>query len=339
MLGKNIGRLRTRLGLTQEQLAEKMGVTRSSIARWENDIDIPKMANLIELAKIFGVSVNELTNVNIDIKTGRTDESPKQREYHRFRKTFARGIAFATSIILLGLASMMFCINESPLIKTKYEIVAQCEAEHSGQKEIGECTTSKLAKAEYDDTAVLMGTAVLFVSVILAVPFYIILGIQYGTIRKGTNQEDRLVPAELKTKINRDFPLQIAVGVCLVLVGIVSLIMAYGLKMVPMYSTLPVMGLFIVLSLAIYLFIYGGIQKSSIAEAEVAEKLAKLTGEQKRKTDLVGKLCAITMLTATAVYVGSGLFFATWGWMWPVFPIGGIVCAIISVFFDPLEEA
>ncbi len=59
-LGEKIRRARSRCGLSQEQLAEKMAVSRSAVAKWETDKGLPDVGNLKVLARLLSVSVDEL---------------------------------------------------------------------------------------------------------------------------------------------------------------------------------------------------------------------------------------------------------------------------------------
>lgn len=52
--------LRTRAGMSQEKLSEKLGVSRQAITKWETDKGAPEMDNLMALSDLFGVSVDEL---------------------------------------------------------------------------------------------------------------------------------------------------------------------------------------------------------------------------------------------------------------------------------------
>lgn len=63
-LGKRIGQLRRAKGITQEALAEKLGVTPQAVSKWENDGSCPDIALLPELAKILGISTDELLTGN-----------------------------------------------------------------------------------------------------------------------------------------------------------------------------------------------------------------------------------------------------------------------------------
>jgi len=59
-LGKRIVQYRKELGLTQEQLAEKLGVTAQAVSKWENDQSCPDIYTLPKLADLFGVTTDIL---------------------------------------------------------------------------------------------------------------------------------------------------------------------------------------------------------------------------------------------------------------------------------------
>lgn len=62
-MGKRIAAHRKRLGLTQDQLAEQLGVSPQAVSKWENDISCPDISTLPRLAEIFGISTDELLGV------------------------------------------------------------------------------------------------------------------------------------------------------------------------------------------------------------------------------------------------------------------------------------
>ncbi len=62
MFKDNLIQLRKYNRLTQEQLAEKIGVTRQAIAKWEAGDTVPDLDKCKALAEIFGVSLDDLAN-------------------------------------------------------------------------------------------------------------------------------------------------------------------------------------------------------------------------------------------------------------------------------------
>ena len=58
--GDNLRKIRKSKKMSQEQLAEKMNVTRQSVSKWENGESYPEMNNIFELCKVFNCKLNEL---------------------------------------------------------------------------------------------------------------------------------------------------------------------------------------------------------------------------------------------------------------------------------------
>jgi len=62
-MGKRIANWRKQLGLTQDALAEKLGVTAQAVSKWENDQSCPDISMLPKLAKVFGITTDELLGI------------------------------------------------------------------------------------------------------------------------------------------------------------------------------------------------------------------------------------------------------------------------------------
>ncbi len=61
-LAENIRNARKSIGLTQEQLAEKLGITLGTISKWEREASEPEISYLMELADILRTSMDALTD-------------------------------------------------------------------------------------------------------------------------------------------------------------------------------------------------------------------------------------------------------------------------------------
>lgn len=95
-LGKKIRQLRFKAGLTQEQLAEKMGVGPQAVSKWENAAAMPDITALPKLAETFGVTIDDLFDLTAEQRLNRienrmdTEEELPQdvfREFEEFLKT------------------------------------------------------------------------------------------------------------------------------------------------------------------------------------------------------------------------------------------------------------
>ncbi len=59
-LGERILRLRGEKKMSQEELAEALGVSRQSVSKWENSASVPELDKLVQMGELFGVSLDEL---------------------------------------------------------------------------------------------------------------------------------------------------------------------------------------------------------------------------------------------------------------------------------------
>lgn len=69
-----VAELRRQSGMTQLELAEKMGVTDKAVSKWERDLSFPDINSVPKLAEIFGVSVDELMQVKTNSKESSLSE-------------------------------------------------------------------------------------------------------------------------------------------------------------------------------------------------------------------------------------------------------------------------
>lgn len=111
-LGKRISENRKRLGLTQDQLAEKLGITAQAVSKWENDLSCPDIAILPALADIFGISTDVLLGREAPRQLVEAEaaekEEPEGVHIHNGKWEFhwdsgkRSAVAFALMVLLVG---------------------------------------------------------------------------------------------------------------------------------------------------------------------------------------------------------------------------------------------
>ena len=67
-LGENIQYLRKQKKITQEQLAEKMDVSRQTVSRWESDEVTPELGKIVELSELFCCRLDALVRENLRLR-------------------------------------------------------------------------------------------------------------------------------------------------------------------------------------------------------------------------------------------------------------------------------
>ena len=74
-IGENIRNYRKKNDLTQEEFAERLGVTYQSVSRWENGNTYPDIELLPAIAKVLGITLDELMGMTEEEKERRASEA------------------------------------------------------------------------------------------------------------------------------------------------------------------------------------------------------------------------------------------------------------------------
>ena len=93
-LGKLIAEMRKQKGMTQLELAEKMGVTDKAVSKWERELACPDIHTLPALAEALGLSVDELMQ-------GKCGRLPENGRTGVILNTVFRGVALAMGVVLV----------------------------------------------------------------------------------------------------------------------------------------------------------------------------------------------------------------------------------------------
>lgn len=103
---ENLIKLRKQRGLSQEELAEKIEVSRQTIYKWETGQNYPEMDRLVILSELFNCSIDDLIKTEINV----TNVTHKDK-YDKFYSKYARNIAFGVWFVLLGVSVMLLLFD------------------------------------------------------------------------------------------------------------------------------------------------------------------------------------------------------------------------------------
>ena len=97
--GSMIAKLRKEKGMTQLELAEKMGVTDKAVSKWERDLSFPDVNTIPKLAEMFNVTTDELLQVKEDANKNITNKKVFEIVNLAFK-----GVALAMGVAVLVLS-------------------------------------------------------------------------------------------------------------------------------------------------------------------------------------------------------------------------------------------
>ena len=107
-LGENLQRLRKESGLSQEDVAQKLFVSRQSVSKWENGNAEPGVENLKALAKLYGVTLDELVGNGPAEVFQFAGEEPDTEDTANSDQQYHRLVVFrAVWVLVVGIISLM----------------------------------------------------------------------------------------------------------------------------------------------------------------------------------------------------------------------------------------
>ena len=314
ILADKIIRLRKKNGWSQEELADKMNVSRQAVSKWEAAQTTPDLEKILQLGNLFGVTTDYLLKdelVDEEFVEG-VDETPIRKislaeanDYLEQRKNASVQIAIAT----------LLCIISPILI---FLLLA-----------FSECTSIPIT----ENLAVGIGMVALFSLVTIAVVIYIRVGFKnapYEFLEKEPFETEYGVTglAREKQKTYRNTYIKYNIfGTCACILSPVPLICAALsgkglLVMIMLCVTL------LTVAIGVMIFIVAGVRWASmqklLKEGEFSEK-----GKQKNK--IIEAIGTVYWLLATAIYLGWSFLTSNWHITWVIWPIAGVLFAVVEL--------
>lgn len=126
--GENLRNLRKSKKITQEQLAEKVGVSRQSVSKWETGEAYPEMNNILILCDIFNCKINTLVNEGLlDINSLDEEIKMKVVKFKEKKQRKMKGISKAIYVVarilqifvILGICLSLICMISIPFVLNK----------------------------------------------------------------------------------------------------------------------------------------------------------------------------------------------------------------------------
>ena len=115
MLSERICQLRRKCGLSQEQLAERIGVSRQAISKWETGTSTPELEKLIALSECFQITLDEL--IREPVSAGDAQEAAEhtgtEKAFKTAKATVGIGFCLAGAVCLILPGLMMTASPEA----------------------------------------------------------------------------------------------------------------------------------------------------------------------------------------------------------------------------------
>lgn len=336
ILADKIIRLRKKAGWSQEELAERLGVTRQSVSKWEGAQSVPDIEKILQMSRIFGVTTDYLLKDELDEEETLTPlasmalmeeaatDTPLRRitleeasEYLKLRKRAAPKMALATALCVL-----------SPVV-----LIALSSLSEYSRLGIGE------------NMAAGIGLCVLIILVAAGVGLFLSCGFQVKAYEyldtepfERADGVERMVREEQAA--HQPFYAKCNIfGTLLCILAVLPFFVALTLNIRTQWSV-PVCILLVLVAVACYAFVYGGTYQNAMKR--LLEE-GDYTRASKARSKLLGTVSGCYWLVVTAIFLfytfgpnGNGQPQYSW-FIWAVAGVlfGAVVMAVKVLWKGP----
>ena len=316
ILADKIIYLRKKCGWSQEELAEKLGVSRQSVSKWEGAQSIPDLDKILMMSNIFSVSTDYL--LKDEIEEAEFSDSADDDEEENIRKISMETASAFLSMkkktapkIALGVA---LCIA-SPVILLILIALGELNKIHLNEDSIGG-----------------IGLAVLIIMITSAVALFITSGIKNDEYKYLENDPIALeygvfgMVNDYKKRNKESFTFRTVIGVCLCVLSPLPLFVSAIFKANDFVYELSVCVLLLMVATGVYFIV------SSAIESEAAEQLLQegdYTRKNKKHNKLFGAIAGIYWCSITAVYLLISFLNMNWDKSWIIWPVSAVFFAAI----------
>lgn len=336
MLADKIISERKRCGFNQEELADKLGVSRQAVSKWESAQAMPDIARVIQMAELFGCTTDYLlTDAATAGGTGgvvggdAADDNKSRgetvsalddksvREYVALNKKVSVFFAIAVALCILSPALLILL---------------------AGFAEYSSINISEKA-------ACAIGLTVMFLLIAAAVFVFVTFGIKlskYEFMKKQRFKIGESVKAEIEqelTRFEKKFVLCVAVGVTLFVLAALPLIISgvIGAKEY-VYTSLTAL-LLVIVSVGVAVIVKAGITKSCY---DALLERGEYSDTAKKANKVLDAVNGAFWCFVTAGYLAWSFISKNWGLTWIVWPIAavsyGAIVAVVKIFIKTDDE-
>ncbi len=320
-ISNRIIKLRKQKGWSQEELAEKLDVSRQSVSKWESGTSVPDLTRILQMSEIFGVTTDYL--LKGDGQTLPVDSTENEINSYMEEekisilcdeqiKSFLSDTAHFAHMIALG---VVLCIL-SPVLLIG---LAGCVAEE-GQGGLSETAF------------VIIGMLALMIMVAVAVKIFISSSVYMNRYKYIKNGEFGLSIGQIDdiekkfSEFESIFGKGISLGVGLCILSPMPLIIAAVMEMSDVIVVLMVPVLLIIIAIGVNKFVKLGLIREGYMQLLKKEEFEPAN---KAKVELEERVGGIYWPVVVAIYLAWSFIGDAWARSWLIFPIAGLIFAAL----------
>ena len=313
ILADKIIELRKKNGWSQEELAEKLGVSRQAVSKWEGAQSVPDIQRILEMSKLFGVSTDYLLKDDMEYSSEVITESAAESDsaLHRvdmetasaflaFRRNWAPRIALAVFLCIISPVALIMLGAFS-----EYGVLSISENAAGG-----------------------IGMVILLLLVAGAVSIFIMYGMKNQPFE--FLEKENIDTAYGVTGMVREYKercaavcsTQIVMGVVLCILSVLPLFGALCVTENDLVIILCVCLLLVIVAVGVVFLILAGMNQGA---ANMLLQEGDYSREEKKRNRLTSTAAGVYWLLVTAGYLAWSFVTGGWNRTWIVWPVAGVL--------------
>lgn len=316
ILADKIINLRKKNGWSQEELAEKLGVTRQSISKYEGAQSIPDLDKILKLSEIFGVTTDylikdELEEEEYAASQMQENESESDRSVHKVTMEMANEYlqiidwsagktAFATMLCIL-----------SPIVLLMLGAMSEMPNYHISE-----------------NAAAGIGICVLIVLIAIAVTIFILCGMKtkkYEFMEKEDIETAYGVSGMVKEKrdaYHSPYVTQLVIGITCCICSVIPLFGTLAVSESDFYMVSAVCMLLALVAIGTYFIVRSATKMNAMNQLLEEEDY---TRQKKHENKKMSGPVTVYWLIATAIYLAWSFTTNDWDRTWIIWPVVGVL--------------
>lgn len=328
ILAEKITKLRKQNNWSQEDLAEKMDVSRQSVSKWESTTSVPDLDKIIKLSQLFNVSTDYLLKDDI----GDTSEFPSEKYTETFDEAPRRKLTLEEANAFMEMtrnaaarisAAVVLCIL-SPV-----PLIYMGGLSQSYPDKISEVLAGTL------------GTIILLLFITAAVAVFISTGMRMSNYKYISEEPFELeygiaglVENKLE-KYQKTFSMSITCGACLCIISVIPILVSAAVSAPQFTIILCTILLFPIIAIAVTLMIRAGMIQSSYKQLLQTEDY---TIQEKEKNKSIAPIASVYWLIIVAIYLGISFYYDNWNRSWIVWPSAALLYSAFVVIIKQFQS-
>ena len=309
ILADKIINLRKKNSWSQEELAEKLGVSRQSISKYEGAQSIPDMDKILKLSKIFGVTTDylikdeiedpEFLDEDYEVSKMRKVSMEMASDYLALKEISAKNLALGVSLCII-----------SPIL-----LVILSQAYES------------LLLPVSENVVVGLSLTVLFLFIIAAVGIFVREGMtlkKYEFIESEAIDTDYGVDGMARDRMEKfhdSFVKNNIIGILLIVASVLPLFIGMIFSAEDMVMAISTAFLLALVALGVNFLLRANIPMSALKALLEEEDFTRKNKELKKKAD---PLISAYWILMVAIYLGYSFATNNWGRSWIIWPVAGV---------------